>query len=373
MGPEDVHYCALPLYHAAGGAMMVASVLAAGATLALRPRFSARAFWDDCRRTGATRFQYIGEFCRYLVNQPVRRDDREHRVRIAIGNGLRAEVWRRFQERFGPLEIVEFYGMTEGNVMFVNVQGRAGAVGRIPGGRLGRVLAPARLVRVDARTGEPLRDARGRCVECAQGEPGELLGRIERRPSRFALPFEGYTSDEATQQRILRDAFAPGDAWFRTGDLLRRDAGGWYSFVDRLGDTFRWKGENVSTEEVAEALAGFPGIEMAAVYGVEVPGNEGRAGMAALALAKPEAFDPSAFFAFTAERLPGYAAPLFVRLVERLELTGTLKLRKVELAQEGFDVARVSDPVFFRDDGERSYVPLTRKLRQQILAGERRV
>lgn len=373
MDREDVHYCALPLYHSAGGVMMVSTVLAAGATLALRRRFSASAFWDDCRRFGATHFQYIGEFCRYLVNQPPRDDDRNHRVRTAIGNGLRADVWQRFQERFGVDEIVEFYGMTEGNVFFVNQGGPVGSVGRIPFGSLGRRFSPSRLVRVDVSTGEPLRDALGRCGQCGVDEPGELMGRIPSKRDRLAAPFEGYTSEEATRKKILRDVFEPGDAWFRTGDLLRYDADGWFYFVDRLGDTFRWKGENVSTQEVTNVLDDFPGVKFVTVYGVEVEGQEGRAGMAALALEDRQGFDPAAFHAFVSERLPSYAAPLFVRLPEELDVTGTFKLRKVDLVDEGFDVGRISEPLFFREDEEGIYTPLTRKLRKQILSGERRV
>ncbi len=373
MDRDDVHYCALPLYHSAGGVMMVSTVLSAGATLALRPRFSASSFWDDCRRFGATHFQYIGEFCRYLVNQPPRADDRDHGVRVAIGNGMRADVWRRFQERFGIERIIEFYGMTEGNMALVNDGGPVGAVGRIPFGRLGRRLAPIRLVRTDPGSGEPLRDAAGRCIECGVGEPGELLSRIVARSDRFGVPFEGYTSEEATRKKVLNDVFAPGDAWFRSGDLLRCDANGWLSFVDRMGDTFRWKGENVSTQEVAEAVGGFPGVAIANVYGVEVEGNEGRAGMVALALEDPDSFDPEAFYRFTSQRLPSYAAPLFLRLVKELDVTGTFKLRKVDLVEEGFDPARSSDPILFRDEQTRSYVPLTRKLRKEILTSTRRI
>jgi len=373
MDPDDVHYCALPLYHSAGGAMMVSTVLNAGATLALCRRFSASAFWDDCRRFGATRFQYIGEFCRYLVNQPPRDDDRDHDVRIAIGNGLRADVWERFQERFGVEEIIEFYGMTEGNVFFMNQGGPVGAVGRVPFGSLGRRFSPTRLVRVDVSTGEPLRDALGFCGECGVDEPGELMGRIPSKRDRLAVPFEGYTSGEATRKKILHDVFETGDSWFRTGDLLRRDADGWFYFVDRLGDTFRWKGENVSTQEVTNTLGDFPGVQFATVYGVEVEGQEGRAGMAALSLEDRDAFDRAAFYAFVSERLPAYAAPLFVRLPEELDVTGTFKLRVVDLVDEGFDVGRISEPVLFRDDEAGTYTPLTRKLRKQILSGDRRV
>jgi len=370
MDPEDVHYCALPLYHTAGGVMMVSTVLASGATLALRRRFSAGAFWNDCRRFGATRFQYIGEFCRYLLHQPPRDDDRQHDVRIILGNGLRPDVWERFQQRFGIEEIVEFYGSTEGNMQLVNLSGRPGPVGRIPVGPIARRLGNARLVRIDPEREEPLRDPHGHCIECDANEPGELLGRI----SKLAGRFEGYTSSEATEKKILRNVFEAGDAWFRSGDLLRRDRSGRLYFVDRIGDTFRWKGENVSTQEVAEVLGDFPGLELANVYGVPIEGMDGRAGMAALVVAGGcERFDPEAFYAFTTKRLPRYAAPLFVRLVREAEVTGTLKLKKVKLREEGFDLERISDPVFLRDDQASCYVPLTAQLRRALLSGERRV
>jgi fatty-acyl-CoA synthase len=371
LGPDDVHYCALPLYHSAGGAMMVSSVLAAGATLALRRRFSARAFWDDCRRFGATSFQYIGEFCRYLLNQPERSDDRDHGVRIAIGNGLRAEVWEAFQKRFGIGKIVEFYGATEGNTVLVNLEGRVGYVGRIPF----RFLSNARLVRFDVESESHVRDARSLCCECGPDEVGELVGRIPRDGDSLLGRFEGYTSKEETDRKILRDVFSTGDAWFRSGDLLRRDRQGWYSFVDRIGDTFRWKGENVSTQEVAETLAGYPGFEMVNVYGVSVPGHDGRAGMAAIVLGadRPDAFDGGAFYAFVDGALPRYAAPLFVRLVSEPEVTGTFKLRKVTLQKEGFDPERIADPLFVRDDEAGAYVRLGKETAEEIRSGARRI
>jgi fatty-acyl-CoA synthase len=367
--PGDVHYCTLPLYHSAGGAMMVGGVFASGATLALRRRFSARAFWDDCRRFGATRFQYIGELCRYLLNQPPRPDDRDHGVRRILGNGLRPEIWEAFQSRFGIERIVEFYAATEGNATLVNVAGKVGSVGRPPLGPLGR--RNIRLVRFDPEREEPARNGEGFCIECQPDEAGELIGRIaDNTPIRF----EGYTSKQATEAKVLRDVFQRGDAWFRTGDLLRCDREGWYRFVDRIGDTFRWKGENVSTQEVEEVLAGFPGVELVNVYGVEIPGADGRAGMAALVLAGgANGFDGAAFHAFVDQRLTRYAAPVFVRLVDRVEVTGTLKLRKVELRQEAFDLSRVADPIFLRDDDARAYVPLTQRLRGALLSGQHRL
>ena len=372
LDPEDVSYCALPLYHSAGGVMQQGATLYSGAALALRRRFSARAFWDDCRRFRATRFHYIGEFCRYLLHQPPQDDDRDHQVYAALGNGLRPDIWEEFQERFGIERIIEIYGATEGNNIFFNIRGKVGAVGRIPGGALGRRLGAVRTARFDIEREELVRDEHGFCVECDPDEPGELLCRINE--TGMLGRFEGYTSPEATAKKILRDAFKPGDAWFRTGDLLRIDSGGWLYFVDRIGDTFRWKGENVSTQEVAECLSGFDGLELANVYGVSVEGHDGRAGMAALVLSdRPDRFDPAAFYAHIDEHLASYAAPIFLRLCQEVEVTGTLKLRKVTLQEEGFDPERIDDPLFVRNDDEKTYTPLTGPLCAAIRSGERRI
>jgi fatty-acyl-CoA synthase len=365
----DVHYCALPLYHTAGGVMQVSAALSVGATLALRRKFSARAFWDDVREYDVTHFQYIGEICRYLVNQPPRPDDRDHRLRTMIGNGLRADVWTAFQERFGVAKVVEFYGATEGNAPIVNLENRVGSVGRYPF----RAMSNARLIRYDLDADEPVRDAEGLCIECAPGEIGELVGKIPDSPDNPAGRFEGYTSKEATDRKVLRDVLARGDSWFRSGDLLRQDGEGFFYFVDRIGDTYRWKGENVSTQEVAEAIAAFPGLELVNVYGVAVPGQDGRAGMAALLLASGTAFAGARLWEHVDRTLPRYAAPLFVRLLPEMEVTGTFKLRKVTLQEEGFDPARIAEPLYFRDDEARSYVPLDPALAASIASGSRKV
>jgi fatty-acyl-CoA synthase len=365
----DVHYCTLPLYHTAGGVMQVGAALCAGASLALRRKFSARAFWSDVREFDVTHFQYIGEICRYLLNQPPDPRDREHRLRSIIGNGLRADVWRPFQDRFGIPNIVEFYGATEGNAPIVNLENKVGSVGRYPL----KALTNARLIRYDLDADEPLRDARGLCSECAPGEVGELVGRIPEAANMAQGRFEGYTSQEATERKVLRDVFARGDAWFRSGDLLRQDEEGFFYFVDRIGDTFRWKGENVSTQEVAEALSGYPGLELVNVYGVQVPGQDGRAGMAALLFAPGATLDGARFWRHVDQTLPRYAAPLFVRLLPEMEVTGTFKLRKVNLQEEGFDPARTRDALFFRDDEAQAYVPLDEALARAIAAGDRKV
>jgi fatty-acyl-CoA synthase len=361
-GPNDVYYCPLPLYHTTGGVICVNAVLRSGGTLALARRFSASCFWDDVAASGATAFQYIGELCRYLVNQPPHPKERAHRLRFAVGNGLRADIWAEFEERFGVPRMVEFYGATEANVALVNLEGRRGSVGKPAPG------TNAVLVRYDVANDRPVRGADGRCVECADGEPGELLGAISEGRTA-AGRFEGYTSKQATAKKILRDVFAPGDAWFRSGDLLTRDSDGYYHFVDRIGDTFRWKGENVSTEEVAQVVGAEPGVALCAVYGVAIPGAEGRAGMAAIVLDAGASLDGAALHARVQGGLPAYARPAFVRLQAAPDLTGTFKLRKVELQKQGFDPALHDDPVFYRDDGQGAYLPLDTTTLNQIQDG----
>jgi fatty-acyl-CoA synthase len=353
-GPDDVIACVLPLFHGAGGMVVVSCALSQGAAVFLRRRFSARAFWDDARRHGVTAFQYVGEICRYLVNQPPTPEDRNHRIRVMMGAGLTAGVWRKFQERFGVARVLEGWSSTEANTSLSNLDNHVGSCGRIPF----KERHNGRLIRYDVETGAHPRGPDGFCIECGPNEVGEFIGMILDLPDSGAGRFEGYTSAEETEGKILRDVFQKGDKWYRSGDLLCHDADDYYYFVDRIGDTFRWKSENVSTQEVAEALAGFPGLEVANVYGVTVPGAEGRAGMAALVLRDPAAFDGRAFYAYAAERLPPYAAPVFVRLVAEADMTSTFKLRKIDLQCQGYDPARVRDPLFVRDEAARAYVPL---------------
>lgn len=352
-GPDDVIGCVLPLYHGAGGMVVISSALAQGATVWLARRFSASRFWDDVRRYGVTGFQYVGEICRYLVNQPERPGEREHPVRVMMGAGMGRDVWGEFARRFGVARILEGWSSTEANTSLMNVDNRIGSCGRIPFPERHN----GRLVRYDLERDEHPRDANG-CILCAPGEVGEFLGAIPDLPNSGAGRFEGYTDAAATERKILRDVFQKGDRWYRSGDLLRCDEDGYFYFVDRIGDTYRWKSENVSTQEVAEALGGFPGLEIANVYGVRVPGAEGRAGMAALVLRNRDSFDGAAFFAWVEARLPAYAAPLFVRLVAEPDVTSTFKLRKVDLQREGYDPALVRDPLFVRDPAARAYLPL---------------
>jgi fatty-acyl-CoA synthase len=336
--------------------------LTVGGTLVLRRRFSVQAFWDDCVRHRITVFQYIGELCRYLLNAPPSAQERAHSVRAVIGNGLRPDIWGAFQSRFAIPRIVEFYGATEGNVALVNYDGKMGAVGRIP--RYARNLFTTRIVRFDLESEVPLRDENGFCIECADDEAGEAIGLIAKEPGKG---FEGYTRQADTERKILRHVFAPDDAWFRTGDLLRRDRHGYFYFVDRIGDTFRWKGENVATSEVAEALSAVKAVVEANVYGVAVKGHDGRAGMAALVVRV--GFDAAMLAATLADRLPAYARPLFLRLMPEIGITGTFKHRKIDLVEEGFDPSRIANPLLVFNVLTQHYEALDAARYADILAG----
>jgi len=314
-----------------------------------------------------TLFQYIGELCRYLLSAPPQAQESRHTLRLACGNGLRVDVWLAFQERFRIPQILEYYAATEGNFSLYNCEGRPGAVGRIPPFLAHRV--PVALVKFDLETERPSRDGTGRCIRCDVGETGEALGQI--LAGQDGTRFEGYTDGAATGSKILRDVFAPGDAWYRTGDLMRQDEQGFFYFVDRIGDTFRWKGENVSTGEVASVLGGCRGVTEAAVYGVAVPNADGRAGMAALAVSGD--FDLAALRQRISERLPPYARPVFVRIVPAIELTGTFKLRKQELVADGYDPAQVRGALYVDDAQRGAYVPLDSSVHARLIAGEIRL
>ncbi len=361
---DDRMYVTLPLYHTAGGVMAVGGSLLAGASVITTRRFSASRFWDHCVDHGATMFQYIGELCRYLVNSPSHPRERDHALRVCVGNGLRPDVWPTFRDRFAIPHIVEFYGATEGTASLFNLDDKVGAIGRLRPGvarRLG-----IHLVGYDVAADEIRRDAEGHVIPVAIGEPGEAITRITG-----LVPFEGYSDDEATERKILRNAFRDGDTYFRTGDLMRTDAEGYYYFVDRIGDTFRWKAENVSTAEVAAVVGGTPGVLEANVYGVEVKGQDGRAGMASVVV--DDTFDLETFLQHVAANLAGYARPLFVRRLAEVEITATFKHRKREAVEEGFDPAVIGDDLWFLDAAQGCYVPLTPELHGRIVAGELRL
>jgi fatty-acyl-CoA synthase len=359
---EDKIYCALPLYHSTGGLCGVGSALLNGATLVLRRRFSASHFWDDVADHDCTIFVYIGELCRYLSNQPPHAKERAHHLRLAFGNGLRPDVWTEFQQRFGIANLLEFYGSTEGNVSMFNFDGQVGAIGRVPA-YLRRNFS-VRLVKFDVEAETPVRNGEGLCVEAETGAPGEAIGLIKNDARHN---YSGYADKAASEHKILRDVFERGDAWFRTGDLMRQDEEGYFYFVDRIGDTFRWKGENVSTTEVAEAIVRYPGIAEAIVYGVKIDHLDGRAGMAAIT--PGEGFDLDGMAQYLARELPSYARPLFIRLQPAIETTGTFKYRKVDLVRDGFDPAKTEHALYFEDPDSKRYVQLTAPLYTTIQNG----
>ena len=366
MTPADRMYDCLPLYHSVGGIVAPGATLAAGGAVVLREKFSARRFWQDVHETRCTVFQYIGELCRFLLAQPEGSLERAHALRLACGNGLQGPFWKPLQERFGIGQILEYYASTEGNVSLYNCEGEAGSVGRIPPFLSHRY--PVAIVRSDPDTGEPVRDPIGRCVPCTSGQSGEVLGQILDDPAHSAMRFEGYTDAAASSRKVLRDVFTPGDAWFRTGDLMRRDNRGFFYFVDRIGDTFRWRGENVSSTEVSRVIESCSGVIDTAVYGVRVPGAEGRAGMAALVV--DAAFDLATFRTECAQQLPSYARPVFLRIVSTLQRTGTFKLQKGALAADGYDPRRSTDPLYIDSPAQHRYIPLDPEQFEAVCSGQ---
>ncbi len=352
---DDRMYDCLPLYHSVGGIVATGAALVSGGSVVVQERFSARQFWDDIARWDCTLFQYIGELCRYLNAAAPHPGERAHRLRLACGNGMSADVWRAFEKRFAIPRVLEFYAATEGNFSLYNVEGKVGAIGKIPSFLMAR--NPVALVKFDFDNDQPLRGADGFCVPCERNEPGEAIGRIARDSRDLSARFEGYTSSADTEKKILRNVFSPGDAFMRSGDLMRVDEQGFYYFVDRIGDTFRWKGENVATLEVASVLCACPGVAEAAIYGVAVPGAEGRAGMALLGV---EGKLDLAEVARHLRALPDYARPLFLRVRRRLEVTATFKHKKHDLANEGFDPGRIADPLYVFDRAQDAYVALDR-------------
>jgi fatty-acyl-CoA synthase len=367
--PTDRMYDCLPMYHTAGGLVATGALLHNGGSVVIREKFSAREFWDDVVRHECTLFQYIGELCRYLAHSPPNPNESRHKIRLACGNGLRPDLWSEFKSRFRIPLLLEFYGATEGNVNIFNFEGKEGAVGRVPWWLAHRF--PIAVVRFDVERQQPVRNADGFCERCTPDEAGEVIGRIVNDPSKPGNRFEGYAAAAQNENKILHNVFAKGDSWFRTGDLMRQDARGYFYFVDRVGDTFRWKGENVSTSEVSEAINTFPGIADANVYGVTVVGRDGRAGMAAI-VCNGEC-DLAALHAHLRANLPEYARPLFLRIKGKLDVTGTFKQTKIDLVREGFNPAATGDPIYFNDPHTQAFVPLDAALYRRIESGEVRV
>lgn len=370
---DDVIYnSGLPLYHSAATNVGVSLCLVGGCTLVLRSKFSASNFFQDCAKYKCTVAQYIGELCRYLLDTPPGDFDQAHRLRLAVGNGLRPEIWEQFQTRFNIPEIGEFYGSSEGNLPLFNHCKDASSRGSIGHqGTLMQQLGFCTIVKFDHDAEQPVRDsATGYCVRAADGEPGEGIAEIK---DRVAGTFDGYYgSEEQTNSKILRDVFRKGDAYFRSGDLLMKNARGFYFFVDRIGDTFRWKAENVSTTEVAGVVGNAPGVKLCAVYGVQVPNKDGRA-CAAAVVVDPAAFDMDALRAACSAELPSYAQPLFLRIITEMESTGTMKIKTVGLKQQGVDPSAVADPLFFNDAEQGRFVPMDMQVYNRIVTGQSRL
>jgi len=372
-GDDVIYGSGMPMYHTAAN-LGTTTAIKQGATYIVRAKFSASNHWQDCEKYGATAMQYIGELCRYLVAAPQRDGETKHKLRIAIGNGLRPEIWDTFQRRFNIPEIGEFYGATEGNAALVNhcknFEGQ-GAVGQA--GSLFLKARPMHIVKFDVENEVPVRDQNGFCIECKANEVGELIAPIRKIVTAQGAvdDFEGYTDKNATDKKIAKDVFKKGDAYFRTGDLLRRDGKGYFYFVDRIGDTFRWKGENVSTMEVSEVLSSFQGIVDANVYGAAVPGKDGRACMVAMTLEQGTDLDPTKFTTYCRANLPSYSVPVFIRfLPNEINLTGTFKHQKVEYRNEGCDPSKITDKMWWFNAATGTFEPYGPEEYRKICAGE---
>ncbi|XP_060078888.1 long-chain fatty acid transport protein 1-like [Ylistrum balloti] len=364
---KDTLYTSLPLYHTAGGILGVGQVVLGGTTLAIRRKFSASKFWEDCVRYNCTAAQYIGEICRYLLAQPHRNFDRQHKVRLMFGNGLRPQIWQEFQDRFGVQQMGEFYGATEGNCNTLNPDNKVGAVGFTT--MIAPFLYPITLIRVDEQ-GEPIRDRNGVCIRAKPGERGELVGKIVKGDA--LREFDGYINKTATNKKICANVFKKGDLAFLTGDVLIMDQFGYFYFQDRTGDTFRWRGENVSTTEVEAVISNIVKLCDSVVYGVEVPGVEGRAGMVAIE-DQNDNLDLRHLQTELQKCLASYARPVFVRLLKTVATTGTFKLKKVELRQEGFDPNKLKDRLFYMNSKSGSYEPITSQVYRDICSGKIRL
>jgi fatty-acyl-CoA synthase len=354
---SDTLYSCLPLYHNNALTVAVGSVINSGATLALGKSFSASRFWDEVIASDATAFIYIGEVCRYLLNQPAKPTDRAHKVRVIAGNGLRPEIWDEFTARFGIERVCEFYAASEGNTAFINIFNVPRSTGIAP--------MPLAYVQYDPDTGEPLRGEDGRVQRVPAGEPGLLLSPVNR-----LQPFDGYTDPSASEKKLVRNAFREGDCWFNTGDVMSPQGMGHAAFVDRLGDTFRWKGENVATTQVERALAADKSVEECAVFGVEIPRTGGRAGMAAVKLRDDCEFDGKAIAHTVFDQLPAYALPLFIRVVDSMEHTTTFKSRKVDLREQAYGPG-VEDPLYVLAGRDEGYVPFYDEYPDEVAAGKR--
>ncbi|EEY62259.1 long-chain fatty acid transporter, putative [Phytophthora infestans T30-4] len=366
----DRLYCALPLYHTSGGNLAVGMMIFSGATLCLSRRFSTTKFWDEVRAYDCTVIQYIGEMCRYLLNAPAKANDKENHVRAAFGNGLRPDIWAPFQERFGIPSVYEFYGSTEGPMGMLNActtKADQGHLGRR--GFINNAVTGVAIVKYDVERDDYVRSKKGFLQQCAVNEPGELIVKVSRKDP--ARGFQGYYKNtNESSKKVLTDVFKKGDTYFRTGDLFKEDERHCWHFVDRVGDTFRWKGENVATNEVAEAVSKFSGLSEICIYGVQVPGNEGRACMAAMVFDK-ESFDLKEFARFVKQQLPSYAMPLIIRKLETMSVTGTMKQEKAKLRKEGMDPSKIADRLWVFNRSKDIYEPLTSETYHHVVTNSR--
>uniref|UniRef100_A0A8C7JWZ6 Very long-chain fatty acid transport protein n=1 Tax=Oncorhynchus kisutch TaxID=8019 RepID=A0A8C7JWZ6_ONCKI len=368
MTSADVLYNCLPLYHSAGNIVGVGQCLIHGMTVVIKKKFSASRFWDDCAKYNCTIVQYIGEICRYLLNQPVKDIEGKHKVRMALGNGLRQSIWEEFTSRFNVPQIAEFYGATECNCSLGNFDNMTGACGF--NSQILPFIYPIRLVKVDEETMELIRGPDGVCIPCGPGEPGQLVGRINQKdPLRR---FDGYVNEGANSKKTANSVFKKGDTAYLSGDVLVMDQYGYMYFKDRTGDTFRWKGENVSTTEVEGTLSRLLDMMDVVVYGVEVPGAEGKAGMAAVA--DPErSTDLEKFGKDLEKALPPYARPVFLRFLKEVNKTGTYKFQKTDMRRDGFDPSMVSDKLYLLDPTRGRYVELHQELYSSIISGKQKL
>jgi fatty-acyl-CoA synthase len=363
--PDDRLYNCLPFYHAIGGVAASGALLTGGGSVFIREKFSAKSFWQEVCEQKCTVFQYIGELCRYLVNGPVSPYEHGHQLRLCCGNGLGGDIWQKFKERFQVPHILEFYAATEANFSLYNFEEEPGAIGRIPAFLIHRF--PIKLIKMNAEALEPIRNNEGLCIPAAAGEAGEAVFRIAKEEAAGAASFEGYTSAADSGKKVLHNVLAKGDAWFRSGDLMRKDARGFFYFIDRIGDTFRWKGENVSTSEVMHAISACAGVNEATVYGVALPNTEGRAGMAAIAI--DGSFDLAVLKAHLDECLPRYAQPLFLRIIGGLDLTSTFRPKKSDFAAQGYNPEAIEDALYFNDPVGGKYIKLDAPLYDEIVKG----
>ncbi|MEN8246847.1 MAG: long-chain-acyl-CoA synthetase [Thermodesulfobacteriota bacterium] len=358
MQPSDTMYVPLPFFHTNALALSWPPVFVNGSAVAIRRKFSVSNFWSDVRRYNVTAWCYIGELCRYLMNQPPQPDDRKNPLTKVIGNGLRPDIWHGFKKRFGISKVYEIYGAAESNLYFVNMLNLDCTQGTC--------MVPYSIVKYDVEEDEPVREADGFMQKVGLGETGLLLGEISADN-----PFVGYSSKEATDSKIMRDVFVKGDAWFNTGDLIRDIGYGHIQFVDRTGDTFRWKGENVSTTEVEKVANSFHQVSLSAVYGVAMPGGDGRTGMTAIIPeCDVEVFDFAGLAEHFQRLLPSYAVPKFIRMSTELACTPTHKIKKVDLKKEGFDPGAVSDAVYVLLPGASTYEPLSTGIFSDIQEGK---